>query len=80
MSIIISDCNEIFRDPANTSKAKQLYSFSKQSRFPNGMNNLNPNIQYNIPSTITKVGTKFGSEERKDVFRDRKSSPPPNAY
>lgn len=34
MSITVSNCNEICNSPTNSSKAKMLYTFQKEERFP----------------------------------------------
>lgn len=33
MSVIVSNCHRINKDPSNSSPSKQLYSFSKSKRF-----------------------------------------------
>ena len=64
MSVIISNADEIHRDPGNLSPAKAQYSFEKEPRFDRSYkwynNNKNKNLCYfegknsNLLSTLAK--------------------------
>lgn len=74
MSVIISDCYKISNSPINTSKTKQLYSFSKDQRFKNNIKaqyyNQRCDKFYELPSTKTKIFTTFGYGHR-DIFKNK---------
>lgn len=88
MSVTVSNCFEIARSCLNTSKAKQLYSFPKESRFTHEsrMQNHNPSqllgfYDARISAINQEGGVKIGTERKpENIFiggttRDRTPSP-----
>ena len=61
MSIIISNNEEIARDPGNLSPSKQQYSFDKEPRFDRSYkwynNNKNKNLTYFDGKNMEKIST-----------------------
>ena len=68
MSVLISDCYDIANSQVNTSKAKQLYSFSKTNRFGVQARKNHNVLAYDIPGSQSNIGTKFTKSERKSPF------------
>lgn len=72
MSVTISTCHQINRSPSNSSPSKQLYSFSKQKRFPNPHSNCKT-FSYNLKRSFIKsdfknfTKTSFGVQ-RPELF------------
>lgn len=74
MSILVSNNDQIFRDPSNNSAAKAQYSFNKEQRFHMIYKRSNPNPnrkhmyfegnQYKNLSSMTKFHGKFDRTSR----------------
>eukprot|EP01017_Pseudomicrothorax_dubius_P003770 TRINITY_DN10613_c0_g1_i1.p1 TRINITY_DN10613_c0_g1~~TRINITY_DN10613_c0_g1_i1.p1 ORF type:complete len:285 (+),score=39.55 TRINITY_DN10613_c0_g1_i1:144-998(+) len=80
MSIIISDPNQIFNSPLNSSTAKQLYSFPKGQRFKDLIKPSHNGSIYELPSMREKRAASFGYGSKYDFTKDRSNSPPPGSY
>eukprot|EP00347_Sterkiella_histriomuscorum_P002353 403368482 len=77
------------KNPLNTSKAKQMFSFSQSNRFQNYKNSQNPHIQYDLPGLFDKTAVQtgqskaFGSSQRFDYYprtNHHKNPPSPDKY
>ena len=87
MSVIQSTPTQISHSPLNTSRSKQLFSFSKAPRFADCQKRLYFLINnifscdnfYDIPSSRMKRATSFGYGNRCLISRNG-VSPPPNQY
>ena len=64
--------------PVNKSPTKQLWSFSKESRFPKTRITPCKNFCYNLPDFMNQRTTGFGVGDRFKVRPDE--SPPPGSY
>lgn len=87
--VCISNCDKIFADPLNRSTTKQLYSFSKASRFdhihhyrkPYNDNIYETNTSFKSAKKLGKSGG-FGSAPRPELFsqKEKNKKPPPDTY
>ena len=81
MSITVSNCVQICNSPLNISKSKQLFSFSKSSRFPGRESKSTCNAAfYPLPTTKAKRAAGIGYGSRSDFTKDGNKAPPPNKY
>jgi len=86
MSVTVSNCQKINRDPSNSSPGKHLWSFSKTKRFE-GKTPANTTFSYDLKRDFFKrqfvVNTKttFGVQ-RPDIFycKEKLSKPTPVHY
>lgn len=92
---IQSTCEEINRNPSNTSRSKQLYSFGKAERFSNpkektqGFHFLfqlefsrvsGPRIIYSLPPVKAHRTTGMGYGTKYDFTKMVNGNPGPNSY
>jgi hypothetical protein len=71
MSVTVSNCFDIAKSCINTSKAKQLYSFPKELRFPDELRNQNHMPSYSLGFYDAKIsafnyngGVRIGTEKK----------------
>lgn len=80
---VVSTPNQIHNLPVNRSASKQLYSFSKASRFPDI--NFRPQCSeafYDIPSSLLRSSRScsLGKGQKYDFTKITGANPAPNAY
>ena len=70
----------VLRHPANDSKSKYHWSFSKSARFPDSKQ-YTATISYNLPSTVSRRKSGFGYGNRSTHFDGQNiGHPPPTTY
>jgi len=74
----VSSVEDISRSQLNTSRSKNLYSFSKDSRFKRPI--VYCDTIYNIPSPMKKKGTAIGYGKKSDFTKDLTCSPGATKY
>lgn len=79
MSIRSRDTQSIHDSPINFSMSKQQYTIPKAERFRKSKS-LASYKYYDLPSTNTFRSTTFGISNRKNLFNNDKSIPPPGQY
>ena len=81
--LTVSNPRQIHDLPCNTSHTKQLYSFSKASRFPEGLYKPNCNLVFyevNPMHYRSQRTTAFKGCNRSDFTKHNENTPPPNSY
>lgn len=71
MSVIAQSGIEVAKACLNTSTSKQMYTFSKASRFPTLKRSSSTGF-YNIPTTLSKRATSFGFGNKLDLIKKDK--------
>lgn len=75
----VSSSKQINKSPLNTSTSKNLYSFSKESRFK--QETIACDRIYELPSLRpSKYGVGIGRGHKSDFTRDKTVSPPASRY
>lgn len=72
--------NDVWKHPANDSKSKHQWSFSKSARFPDRKQNT-ATISYNLPSSTSRRKSGIGYGHRSTFFDGQNlENPPPTKY
>ncbi|CAD8196678.1 unnamed protein product [Paramecium octaurelia] len=72
------DFTAVNRSPLNTSKTKQMYTFSKAKRWVDPKDNVCPPI-YQLPTTLSKRAAGIGYGKKMNITQET-ISPAPNSY
>ena len=72
MSVIVATGEAISKSPINSSKSKQMFSFSKSSRFPKVDRRNYSDAIYSLPEIKTKRSTTFGLGNKYDFTKGQK--------
>lgn len=76
MSIIVASGEAISKNILNSSRSKQMYSFSKTKRFYNSDSIGSATFYYNLPSVKSKRATSIGYGSKSDFTKERNTNPP----